>query len=406
MPGGGPGWVKCTICDEVCAIGGAGAYDVPSNMGLPKRVELPKAAPDAANLREVARPRPPARFHPGPGYQDAEQAPAAKLAEPKDFDKMLATYALGLFRVRGWPCQDLPGYKAFIVRARIANPDCPSPDVCNVTISAARGVLTLETVVRALPPPPWTTLRETLNAINQCSGGSLFLMRECGVVVRYKLVPQATPEGRFHVDNILGALRQMNHDRRLALHVLHMAGQWSVFDARAVRRAFASPVVEPKPVPLSYLQDLAGFAGYYAVERDGILHLNKEICAPAECPIRMRLEDGVIRAWTVLAPEVTSKFCGERWEFVRKIMRHLTRSSNMKLTRSQASRLLEHLNVLNDTSALLRYLWTEDGLSAIATHTMLEPELSVEEFQLLTDALFRRTVNGPGHTTLALRNAV
>ncbi|MBE7465244.1 MAG: hypothetical protein HS116_17335 [Planctomycetes bacterium] len=401
IPGGGHGWVKCQICGEAVEIGADKPYQAPTHFNLKATDSDVKPQ---GGLREVARPRSVRSLRPQPSISPSP-TPSDMPALPKDLDKALATYALGLFRVRGWPCQELPGYKAFVVRARISHPESGNTDVCNVTISAARGVLTLETVVRNLPPPPWHTLRETLNALNIASGGSLFLMRECGIVVRYRLLPQTSPEGRFNVDHILAALMQMNHDRRLAMQVLFMASQWSVFDGAAVRKTFAQPVARPQQVEQRYLQDLAGFAGYYAFPKGGELGLNKELCAPSDCPVNLKLDRGMLRAWTTLNTEIISRLSGERWGFVRQMMRSLSRPG-LRMTHNQRTRMIEHLNGINDTSALLRYVWQEEQLRAVATYNFFGQDMTVENFQTIVDALFRRTRSGPGHTTLCLRQAV
>jgi hypothetical protein len=322
--------------------------------------------------------------------------PAALPTVPKDPDKALTSFALGLFRVRGWPCRELEGYRAFVVRAGFCNPETGLKDICNITVSAAGGVLTFETTLLPLPAPPWQDVRETLNALNLCSGASVYLLRECGVVARHRLLPRSSDAAAFSVDGVMQALRQLNHDRRLALPILEDALRQGHADHAAIQKAFAMPLAAQHVAPLTLerLYDLGQFIGCHTVREGEMVGLSPQPCSLAQCPVWASAAGGVLRAWTVLGEDVEALLTLDRWKFVRHVIRTMNREAP-GLSRAQLAQLLERLNNLNDNSALLRYAWNNGKIYALAVCPPSGGEFGVDEFRSLIQALFRCASAGP-----------
>ena len=331
--------------------------------------------------------------------------PAAVPVAPKDPDKALTSFALGIFRVRSWPCRELEGYRAFVVRVGFRKPLGGEKDICNITVSAVGGVLTFETILHPLPPPPWMPIREALNSINSVSR-AVFVLRECGVVARHKLLPRGTENGSFTVDGIFNTLRQLNHDRLMAKPLLEAVLRGEALDCMALERNFGFPPPSQAGVTLTLAQacDLAGFAGFFRTLEGPTLYLSHAPCAVEECKVCVGVMGGALRGWTVLEEGQEKRWPGQRWALVRQILRNTTRMGPA-ISRSLLTRVLERLNALNDCSGMLRYVWNNGAVLALAVHTPAEMDIRVEEFKFFADALFRCACEGERELK-AIRRAV
>jgi hypothetical protein len=380
------GQLVCGICGEQTR------RDSGHLFRLPEAVLLQTPCP--GTLEQLAAGRPAQTLR--PVLAAPPTLPAATPTVPKDADKALTSFALGLFRVRGWPCRELEGYRAFVVRAGFRNPTTGIKDICNITVSAAGGVLTFETTLLPLPAPPWQDVRETLNALNLCSGGSVFLLRECGVAARHRLLPHSSDAAAFCVDGVMQALRQLNYDRRLALPILESALRQGSADHAAIQKAFALPLAPDHvaPLTLDHLYNLGQFIGCHTVREGEMVGLSPESCSLGQCPVWASAAGGVLRAWTILGEDVEALLTLERWKFIRQVIRTMSREAP-GLSRAQLGQLLERLNNLNDNSALLRYAWHNSKIYALAVCPPSAGEFGVDEFRSLVQALFRCASAGP-----------
>jgi hypothetical protein len=324
----------------------------------------------------------------------SDQIPEAPKTAHKDPDKAITAYALGLFRVHGWPCRELEGYRAFAVKAAFRDPKTGTKDVANFTVSASGGVLTFETVVLPLPPPPWNILREAINALNLCSGGSVFVLRECGVAARHRLLPSTEKAEALTVEDIMQALRQINHDKKLATPVLEEAARDGRLSPTSIELAFSEPI-PPNVTPVAFEQmyNLGQASGFHSVRDGEMIGLSSHPCPFNQCPVQASSVGGVLRLWTVLGEDVEALMASDRWQYVRHVLRNLSHESPA-LTPTQLSQLLERLNSLNDASALIRYVWSNKKVYAMAVVPATGKELAVEDFVRLTQALFRSANEG------------
>ena len=319
----------------------------------------------------------------------SDDIPAAPKTVPKDLDKAITSYALGLFRVNGWPCMELEGYRAFIVKAAFRDSKTGNKDVANITVSASGGVLTFETVVLPLPAPPWNVLREAINALNLCCGGAVFVLRECGIAARNRLLPGGGDVASFTVEDIMQSLRQLNHDRKLALPILEEAVRDARLSPTSIELTFSGPLL-PNVVPTGFdqLYDLCQSSGYHAVRDGDMIGLSTTPCPFNQCLVQASSVGGVVRLWTVLGEDVEALMASDRWQYVRQVLRTLSRESPA-LTPTQLNQLLERLNSLNDTSGLIRYVWSNGKVYAMAVVPASGKELAVEDLQCFAQALFR-----------------
>lgn len=378
--------VVCEHCNEVIHVNPFEPYHVPDDLELEGEASAAKSGPwqatrpSASGTFNIAELIPP----------EVQAVPAAAPTAPKDPDKALTTFVLGLFRVRGWPCQELEGYKSFSMKAGFRNPETGQQDVCTVTVSARNGVLTLETLLIPLPEPSlWGCVRETLNLLNACSGGSVFLLREAGVVVRQKLIPRPVECGTFSAQGVLLALRQLNHDRRLAHTVMVDLLQSGLTDRSYLTRRFAEPCA-PNPAPpltLEQVQDLAALAGFYSYHLGDTVALSRTACPPEGCQVRLTVTGRMIRGWALLDDNLT-RVPTQAWTFVKHVLK-TARESGAMPSRTMVGRLLERLNVLNDSAGLLRFIYSNGCVLALGLYVPVEAELSAEEFKHLADALLR-----------------
>ena len=380
----------CEMCGEKMRVNPFMPYAVPDDIQLESDEEARAKDPwaDASRSpsgRYIAVDCP--SITPLPNTVQA--VPAARPVAPKDPDKALTSFVLGIFRFRGWPCHELEGYRAFEVRSGFKNPATGQLDVCNVKVSAMRGVLTLETQILPTPHPQlWRILREALNEMNLRSGGSVFLFTECGVLARNKIIPRPAENGTFSERGVLQGMRQLNHDRRLALPLLHAVLGTGKLKAEVVAQAFAKPAAPNTiaPMPIEQVGDLAEFAGYCAHRIGETLYLSEGPCAPEECPLRLLASTGVLRTWTILQLEAT-RGARPKWSFVKKVIKSVRTHGLHDL--SVLGRLLEQLNVLNEGAGHLRFVWHEGSVLAMSVYTPVESELTVEEFKAMLDALMK-----------------
>jgi len=394
--------LKCDICGEQIQITDSSSriFRLPDEIQLQTPAFGIESSP-WLDLGLQEAPSPQAALEPKAA---SERVPEAPKTAPKDPDKAITAYALGLFRVNGWPCSELDGYRAFAVKASFRDPRTGAKDTSNFTVSATGGVLTFETVVLPLPPPPWNILREAINALNLCSGGSVFVLRECGIAARHRLLPSTERPEALTVEDIVQALRQINHDKKLATPVLEAAIRDGRLSPTSIELAFSEPIPpNVKPVTFEQLYALGQASGFHAVRDGDMIGLSSRPCPFNQCSVQASAVGGVLRLWTVLGEDVEALMASDRWQYVRHVLRNLSHESPA-LTPTQLSQLLERLNGLNDTSALIRYVWSNKKVYAMAVVPASGKELAVEDFVRLTQALFRSANEGPrdiGHVRQA-----
>ncbi|MCK6473166.1 MAG: hypothetical protein L6R28_15585 [Planctomycetes bacterium] len=301
----------------------------------------------------------------------------------------LCDYAMALFQDLGWACERWDDFHAFSMRAQVANPATDKADSVNVTVSSMGGILSFETVAMALPEPPWHRLREAMNHLNFCSNSSVFLLRECGVVVRHCVVPRKGEEW-FTSAELMLAVRRLNYDRAVAVSLLEPVARTGLIDYPAIRRSLQKPLTlhHTRPVSHAQLEALSKFVGYRAAWDETTMHLSKDRRPPERCPVHLQIAEGALRVWAVPGSSGSSAWPGLKWGIVRQVMRNFGKDGE-PLSRSQAGRLLERLNALNETASVLRFVWNQGQILALATYPPTERDLPVERYHLIVEAMMR-----------------
>jgi hypothetical protein len=134
-------------------------------------------------------------------------------------------------------------------------------------------------------------------------------------------------------------------------------------------------------------------SGLHSVRDGEMIGLSNHPCPFNQCPVQASTVGGVLRMWTVLGEDVEALTASDRWQYVRHVLRNLSHESPA-LTPTQLSQLLERLNNINDASALIRYVWSNKKVYAMAVMPATGKELAVEDFARLTQALFRSANEG------------
>jgi len=298
---------------------------------------------------------------------------------------MLLAQARMVLRKRGWTCQDWPGQMAFAAEVVVPGRTRQERDeALNVSVYSLDGVVCFETAVAPLPRPPWMPVRELLNRMNLRSGGSVFLLRECGIVARHKLLVRRS---QVNTTTVMYALRQLNHDRRCAMPLLAQELiQAGVATSETVDRAFAAPSVIPLLTPFSQrqLQQLCQIGGYACALENGRMYLT-----PGRRSVWLSFHQGLLRGWAAPGMELDRRFSGERWGFLQKVMGHIG-TTPPKLSRAQLDNLLERLNAMNESSGMLTYVWNGTQVLAMAVFPPSDKRMEIEDFRFIGEALLRR----------------
>ena len=319
---------------------------------------------------------------------ESARTSARLLAQGKVSDSALVACARNALVERGWTCSSWAGRDAFAAEVRLPGARGDEEEVCNVTVSAMGGVLSLEAIAIVLPPPPWRTLREALNKLNICSRGPVFLLREYGVTLRTKLLAAPSDQEGLSEEKLLHALTRLVRDRAAALPILENTGGET--SPRHVERAFAQATGAPAGASLSItqLQLLACSAGFHPQEHGNALFLNCGSAPDTQRQVRMLLDGDVLRGWAFPGKELRERRSSERHGFVRQVL-GLERGTPAVLSPSQADTLLERLNALNEASGALHYVWSGEQILVMTIHTPALREMRVSTFRRFAEFLFR-----------------
>lgn len=317
-------------------------------------------------------------LHAAPPASPSLTTPAAQPVESKDADKALTNVALGIFRVKKWPCQEEAGYRAFTTKISFHNVNgASSPDTYRVF--AERGLLIIESLVLELPALPGVPILETLNQVNQRSVAAVFALTPAGVVMRHAVVPRTRAEGYFTGAMILQTLRQMNYDRRHALSLLRTVVESSALDPLEVARVFSQPMAPSalQSHSLEQAADLAEFAGFQVQQLSGQIGVTRNGATVyiGVCP-------GFMRGWVKLGEP--SPVLGA-WTFIPPKLRGLC--ANIHVLGNDENRLLEQLNALNAKASLLRFVYVKRQAVATATAFPTDEIMTVDQFKVFAGAL-------------------
>jgi hypothetical protein len=321
-------------------------------------------------------------------------------------DEAMLCEARGLFEQWGWPCRDWDGRKAFAAQVTLDGAGRERPECINVTTYVHKGVMGFETVVGPLPEPPWMPLREALNRLNARSGGSIFLIRECGVVARYKMLQRNPPFNVLAPDRVMRSVRQLNLDRKTALPFIDPDALAAMDCAAGAEIGALKPSVVPGLATLSlkHLADLAEEAEYNTLAKSGMLYISREPCDLLECKVWMSLSGGVLRGWAIPGKDLEFQHPGEHWNFFRKVA-GLFRAAPVKLTRAQVDHLLERLNAANELPRILSYVWSGERVLAEAVFPHADRHMDADEFKQIAELLMEFADMGSVETP-AVRQAV
>lgn len=301
-------------------------------------------------------------------------------------DELLLAEARQICANWGWSCSDWQGRKAFAAQAVLDGKGNERPECINITVFSLNGLLGFETIVGPLPAPPWMPLREALNRLNMRSGGSIYLLRECGIVARYKLFQREAPFDALIPEQLMRTVRQLAFDCKTALPLLEA-------DALAAEPAqapedFGKPCLVSGLTPLSLkrLNMLAIEAGYHAISKNGSLYLSRQECGLQECKVWLALNGGVLRGFAVPGHELELHHAGERWDYFRRLMERFHHAP-ARLSRAQVDNLLERLNAANELPRKLSYIWNGERVLAMAVYPHADRSMEAPELEALTECL-------------------
>jgi len=332
-----------------------------------------------------------------PGPSASLTTPAAAPVAPKDPDKALTNIAIGIFRLKMWPCQEEPGYKAFRAKVKFHSTQLETTSVDDYRVFAANGLLMMESQVIDLPQMQNVPVLETINEINLRSVSSVFIMNQHGVYMRHVLIPLTQEEGYLRSGMLLQTLRQMNHDRKHALSLIRQTVENKRVDPLAVAKAFANPSA-PNTIPCHTMEetmDMASFAGFHAKPYAGQVALSREQLPAEKCSVRIAACPGFLRAWVALGEPSRG---GSAWSFVPAAFRDFLK--NFKTAKPHE--ILEHLNELNRNSDLVRFVYAKKQIVATAACFPADQAITVEQFKRYANALLSYA---PGTSSASLAKA-
>lgn len=161
-------------------------------------------------------------------------------------------------QTNGLKCQAWPGINGFTAEGTVAETRAGTVALC-ATIYGSGGVLLMEAVAAPLPKPPLLPLRELLSRINVRSGGTVFRIRETGVIARYRLWPRARRFGNVSRDAVMRGLTQLAYDIACAQVLLkHGDVRMALASPQGIDKAFAVPLAAAAGTP--GLRELEVFA--------------------------------------------------------------------------------------------------------------------------------------------------
>lgn len=313
---------------------------------------------------------------------------------PNEPEVPLVTTAWNACQEQGWACQNWPGLNAFAVEA-VLDPGKKSERRLSVSISGGGGMLNLETVVAPLPRPPFTPLREVLCRVNVRSGGTIFMIRDCGVVARYKLWPRVRRDGNVSRNALLRAINQLDRDAHNGETVLkESAIRMCLANPTSIDQAFAVPLAASSGLPnLRQFEAFGKQAGYVAVPRGAMIYLGPEPSRPNYCPVWVSVSKGVLRGFTVPGSQTGSKENTGIWGVFSKMVGRADDGAN-KLSKSQLDALLKKIDELNEIPGLMNYAWNGKQVLAMVIFSPTESNMDLEEFQQMAEFLFERALTG------------
>jgi hypothetical protein len=387
-PTGPAGVMTCRNCGEHFRLTVRPEYKVPEaeelELDKPSSVRMQRKDPWAD-----VRARTTAGAAGLPLQRASEFIPAAPPIEHRDPNRALVSTALGLFHLHGWPCQELSGYRAFMVEVAFQDPESGQQERCPVRVSARNRLLVFDTILMPLPPQPWFPLREALNAANALGEGSVFALIEQGVLQRHLLVPRAQSQGCFAAETLMETLQRVNHDRRRLLSVIKPTIQSGKFDPAAMEAAFASPEPPGEPwLSRAQLHDLSSLAGFSIEAQGETLYLSRG----GGAPIALTLQENFLRGVAMLNPAILGRWLSDGESFLSSVFHK--KWTAPKLDKLELGTVFSRLNALNEGATLLRYYWANRQLQAAAVLVLNSPDLTLEEFQPWADLLHRCASKG------------
>ncbi|MCW8129991.1 MAG: hypothetical protein KIS92_06525 [Planctomycetota bacterium] len=323
-----------------------------------------------------------------------EHAPKPEIDSEADYQEWLEQKMLAQARTalatKNAACTDWDGRKAFSALIELQHPKTLKQEAVNFTIAAMDGMLYIETIAAPLPKPPLTVLRDAVNRLNTCAGGTAFLLRTCGVVARYRLVPRMCIETGVNGDSVLRAVRQINFDRIQA--GAFFQEEWlrsGLSKASAIEKAFAAPLAASvsSVISLQQLRALAEAGGYHALVKGDRLYIAAE-ASSADASVWMTVNGGVLRGWAAPGSLHESSQSSERWGVLSKLMGN--KRAAAAVSRSQLDKLLDRINEMNETAGLLNYVWDGERVLGTAMFPPTEKRLELEEFQAFVEILVKR----------------
>lgn len=323
-----------------------------------------------------------------------EHAPKPAIDPETDYQEWLEQTMLAQARsalvAKNATCTDWDGRKAFSALLELQHPKTLKQEAVNFTIAAMDGMLFIETIAAPLPKPPLTVLRDAVNRLNTCAGGTAFLLRTCGVVARYRLVPRMCIETGVNGDSVLRAVRQINFDRIQA--GTFFQEEWmrsGLSKASAIDKAFAAPLAASvsSVISLQQLRALAEAGGFQALVKGDRLYVSEDATS-VDASVWMTVNGGVLRGWSVPGSMHESSQSSERWGVLSKLMGN--KRAVAAVSRSQLDKLLDRINEMNETAGLLNYVWDGERVLGTAMFPPTEKRLELEEFQAFVEILVKR----------------
>jgi len=306
----------------------------------------------------------------------------------RELDLTTAETLMARFRKYGCTCTTWEGHPAFAVEVPLEG----IPTKLSVTISVASGVLSFETVVVPLPPPPWLPLRQALNRMNCQSPGPLFLVRECGIVARMKLLRGEAGYEPYPFSRIMQYLCDLHAYRSKTALFLVEAQRRGRMGVDYIEQMFASTLLSGRTGACKHfsadrMRALVRALGYEVLEENGRIYLGKPGIPAWNGTVQLRLKDGIWRGWCGLS-EASSAAGGEKWNFVRRLL-SARKEKGKTITPNDMGQLLERLNALSDASSMLRYAWHESQIAAMAVYPLEAEEMTPQIVWHVTEVLFR-----------------
>jgi hypothetical protein len=238
-------------------------------------------------------------------------------------------------------------------------------------------------------------LREAINELNALNFGSIFLLRDCGVVLSFR-DPLLRRAGAGFEERLELTLERIERDLALCREVLEEVVRTGVVHAPRMRKAYIQSVAQSlrNPVTLREIQLLANLSGYFTQRSGNVLGLSRSPRAIRGCPVRLTVECGVIQFWALPGRERLARRAGLLGRLAGDLR------GGRRAGRSSLEGILKVLNGLNEESGLWRYLLKEGRVYALAAHLPQAGRIQHDEFQMIMESLFRTTREGVNQTAI------